>query len=473
MGFLTFTGHLYKYMGLIDVLLAPVFLLGIYFFARFWRNKYYSNDPLLYKYFGQGLTVRVIGSIAFGLVYQFYYKGGDTVSYFQWSSAFIDYLFAFPASAIRYLIYSPKEDYLGFYYYPMIQQKVAGAHYIFKFNTSESYFIKLSVIPTILGLDTYLGASLLFALLSFFGSWCMFLVFRDIRKDMTRQVAIACLFIPSIIFWGSGVMKDSLMLASVCFLTYGLYFGIIKRENIIRNVMLIALCGYLIIRIKGYIILPFIPAAAYWIFMTYNSRIRSSFLRIISAPIFFAIIAGVVVFGVSNIGTILGRYSIENLQNTANDFQSWHQVASEGGSGYKLGDENDFTTTGLLKKFPLAVNVTLFRPYIWEARNAVNLIAALESLVILFFTITTIFRTGIFKLPGKLINNPHIGFCIIFALIFSFSVGLTSYNFGALVRYKIPCIPFYVLALYMLQPVREEVTEAEEESEILQTAALS
>ena len=33
---------------------------------------------------------------------------------------------------------------------------------------------------------------------------------------------------------------------------------------------------------------------------------------------------------------------------------------------------------------------------------------------------------------------------------FAFAVGFTSFNFGALARYKIPCMPFYVIALFLL-----------------------
>ncbi|NNF02533.1 MAG: hypothetical protein HKN22_07590 [Bacteroidia bacterium] len=40
-------------------------------------------------------------------------------------------------------------------------------------------------------------------------------------------------------------------------------------------------------------------------------------------------------------------------------------------------------------------------------------------------------------------------FCIIFSLFFAFSVGLSTSNFGSLVRYKIPLLPFFVAALFI------------------------
>ena len=45
-----------------------------------------------------------------------------------------------------------------------------------------------------------------------------------------------------------------------------------------------------------------------------------------------------------------------------------------------------------------------------------------------------------------------------------FSVGFTSYNFGALVRYKIPCLPFYALVLAVIYDKikREQLLKAAE-----------
>jgi len=36
---------------------------------------------------------------------------------------------------------------------------------------------------------------------------------------------------------------------------------------------------------------------------------------------------------------------------------------------------------------------------------------------------------------------------LIFSIVFGFAVGFTSYNFGALARYKIPVMPFFSFLL--------------------------
>jgi hypothetical protein len=49
-----------------------------------------------------------------------------------------------------------------------------------------------------------------------------------------------------------------------------------------------------------------------------------------------------------------------------------------------------------------------------------------------------------------IVKDPNLTFCLVFSIIFAFAVGISSYNFGALSRYKIPCLPFYAAALVIL-----------------------
>lgn len=97
----------------------------------------------------------------------------------------------------------------------------------------------------------------------------------------------------------------------------------------------------------------------------------------------------------------------------------------------------------MLKKFPQAVVVTLFRPFPWEARKVIVLLSALEALAFVYFTIKAFRKKGIGKTFGLVMKDPNLLFCLIFSLIFAFAVGISSYNFGALSRYKIPCLPFF------------------------------
>ncbi|HYM93839.1 MAG TPA: hypothetical protein VET23_06855, partial [Chitinophagaceae bacterium] len=137
-----------------------------------------------------------------------------------------------------------------------------------------------------------------------------------------------------------------------------------------------------------------------------------------------------------------------------------YSVSVDEGSAYSLG-QFDPTIGGMLTKFPLAINVTFFRPYLWESKKIIVLFSAIEALVFLFVTLKVVFSLGIGKILKAINQDPTIQFCLIFSMIFAFSVGISSNNFGTLSRYKIPCLPFYALALiltyYKYNPVSKNI----------------
>jgi ABC-type sulfate transport system permease component len=104
----------------------------------------------------------------------------------------------------------------------------------------------------------------------------------------------------------------------------------------------------------------------------------------------------------------------------------------------------------MVRKFPSAVTVTLYRPFLWEVKNPLMLLSALESLIFLIFTIVVFFKVGIVKTFSKIFTQPTLLFSFLFSIIFAFAVGLSTGNFGTLSRYKIPCMPFFAALLLLL-----------------------
>lgn len=176
-----------------------------------------------------------------------------------------------------------------------------------------------------------------------------------------------------------------------------------------------------------------------------------------ATPIFVALASVAGVFVLKLMASYAERYAFEELMRTAKDTQNWLVTASgqSSGSFYTLGDI-DYSPMGLLKVAPKAINVALFRPYIWEIRKPILLAASLEGIVTLYLTVTLLFRAGFLNFLKLIANNPEVQFCLIFSIIFAFAVGFTSFNFGALARYKIPFMPFYYIALFILADAQKK-----------------
>ncbi|MBK8416165.1 MAG: hypothetical protein IPL22_17680 [Bacteroidetes bacterium] len=88
----------------------------------------------------------------------------------------------------------------------------------------------------------------------------------------------------------------------------------------------------------------------------------------------------------------------------------------------------------MLAKAPAAINVALFRPYIWEANNIVMILSGLEGLILLFMAIRMVIKLRVIGIFPMLVKNHLLTFSLIFSLFFAFSVGISTSNFGSLVR---------------------------------------
>jgi len=242
----------------------------------------------------------------------------------------------------------------------------------------------------------------------------------------------------------------------VAFIISGMIRILYLKRVSIGLFALMLLCFYIIFSIRIYILLCLVPATLLWFFLVNLHKIRSQLLRLIMTPLILLTAVFASYNAIDQISRENYRYSIDRLSKTAEITAKWINYVStiDKGSGYILGDF-DYSPTGMIKKFPLALNVTLFRPYLWEVRNPVMLLAALESIGVLVFTALVLLkvRLNIFSLVT---GNPMLVFLLLFSISFAFAVGFSTYNFGSLVRYKIPLIPLYLSALTILNYTNKE-----------------
>jgi hypothetical protein len=96
---------------------------------------------------------------------------------------------------------------------------------------------------------------------------------------------------------------------------------------------------------------------------------------------------------------------------------------------------------------PLALGTALFRPFLFEARNAVQLVTALESTVLLVMVLQTIRRRRWSGLMQQVRTSPVLMFCLVFVLALALGTGLATTNMGTLSRYRAPMSPFYFILI--------------------------
>jgi len=423
-------------MELRDLVVTPILLILIYGIAYIVRP--WVTDSVNWRYFFPALTVKVIGALAIGFIYQFYYRGGDTYNYHTHGSRHIWEAIMDSPQGLN-LIFGG--DVTGLYeYYSKIT---------FYSDPASFFIVRIAAIFDLITFSSYSATAVLFAVTSFIGMWMFFKAFYEQFPHLHRWIALAAFFIPSVFFWGSGLLKDTITLACVGAMMLSIKRILIDQSLKPGSILLLLISAFAIFSIKKYILICFLPAVLLWIYLSNLYRIRSLVLRLLLIPFIVAMMVGSGYWLVVRVGENDDRYSLAKIPETARitAYDIGFYSGRGAGSFYSLG-ELDGTFTSMVTKAPQAVNVALFRPYLWEVKNVLMGISALECFVLLCFTLYVLFIRR--HVLSDMLLDPNVIFCLVFSLTFAFAVGISTYNFGTLSRYRIPLLPFYVMALALM-----------------------
>jgi len=422
-----------------DLFLTPIYLLLLYALAFGIRPK--VTTKFTRKYFIPALTLKFIGAIGLGLVYQFYYGGGDTFNYFHHVKVVYHAFTNSPTQGLKLVFAQGEYDPLTYQYASQMEWYRAP---------TEFFVIRVAALISFVTFCTYTPIAIFFAFLSFTGMWALYITFLDMYPSLHRKFAIAIFFLPSVFFWGSGLMKDSLTIGALGWLFYGFYFATIKKKNILKSFIIGFVAAYVVYTVKVYVLLSFLPPAIFWVFTENSQKIKNALLRNLLKPLFIGVGLVMAYFGATNLTEGDARYDVNNIaeRSRINNTYLSQQMAS--GSAYNIGIF-DGSLSSILTVGPQAIVVSLYRPFLFEVRNPLMLLSAIEASIFIYFTVLFIYKVGFFKTIKFIRSKPVLTFCMIFSFVLAFAVGTNSGNFGSLVRYKIPLMPFYLAALFIMQ----------------------
>ncbi|MCF8463879.1 MAG: hypothetical protein K9G41_03500 [Flavobacteriales bacterium] len=441
------------YIGIWDFILVPLFLVIAHYMASRTAAREISKYPE-YKYYKSGLLFKIYGGVIFGLVYAFYYNGGDTMVYWEDAKILNTVIFHEPLCYLKILLGDTRATW--FYCFDLSEH--VPHHYL---RDQQAYSVSRLTAPmALLSVDSFFGCTILVAWLCFGGVWRLYRVFIEEYPDLQKELAIAFLFIPSVAFWGSGVMKDAYTFTAACWMTSSVYGLLLKRREIAFNLVAVLFSSYIMITMKPYIFVALMPGTLLWVVFNRIQKIESGFLRVLSAPIIIMIgfVAGSIIFSQTS-GRMESYGSVDSVVEKAIATQEDLKREAYEGNSFDIGTI-DPSMSGMARKAPLAIFAGLFRPTLLDVRNPVMLISAIENTVLMLFLFYMFFKVGVFSFFKYIFSRPMIMFSFVFAVFFAFAVGLTTSNFGSLVRYKIPSLPFLLASLYMIRYHRVQDKDA-------------
>jgi hypothetical protein len=434
-----------------DLYLAPLCLFILYFFA-FFMHKKYKGSPLQ-KYILPAITIRFVCAILYTIVIGYYYGFGDSHNYYQ---GVLDMHRAVSDDASNLndiylkLKLEPTDKIYNYFRYDAI-----GITHYYMLEV-RNYTVSRFGLPLSLLFDrSFICISFCISYFSFLGSWRILKMFYEMYPHLAKKLAYATLFLPSLLFWGVSLLKDPICVGAMGYFTYAAYSVFIKKTKIVPSLIIMYIMGFLLLNTKPYILITLSVVFLVWIFFRLRDKIEDKTLRGVST-ILFVLLAAVAGFFVSESlsqSETTAQFSTDQLLQTVQRQQSTFSGNTDqnegGGSTFSLG-KADNSLLGTISLFPIGVVSTFFRPFPWDIRSPLMILSGFEAFAFLALTYMCFRRVGIGKTFQIIFSDPVIAFCFVFAILFGGVIGATTTNFGALVRYKLPCIPFYALAFILV-----------------------
>jgi hypothetical protein len=405
-----------------------------------------------YRYYLWGLYMKILGGLAFALIYVYYYGNGDTVSFYLSSEPLVELMLKDPGLYLQALFAdNSMENRYRFFDastgYPM------GYVYL----DSRTYFLVRLISPlTALSFKSFLLTGALVSTMAYGGVWRLYRTLVRYYPALQNKLAVAVLFMPSSLFWGSGIIKDTFTFAALCWFVHALDNIFFLKQKRTSSWIAVFLASVIMIAMKPYIFMLIFPSSLLWLLYHRVARIRNSLTRALILPMALVAFGALTFFTLRALGDKLSKFSLDKALETVVISQKDMKRSQQYGDNYFDLGEVEASWSGILSKAPVATFAGLFRPTLMEGDNVVMVLAALENTWLLFFFISILFKTRVIYFIALLRTNPLLQMCFVFAFSYAFMIGVTTPNFGALVRFKIPLLPLFVAGMFIAAYILRE-----------------
>lgn len=446
--------------------------------------------------------LKVLCGVVFWYIYTFHYGDrdkADIYKYFDDSKIMFDALRTNTSDFLRM--------FFGFDSDPRFQREYYSHMHIWtpQFENTASIenhsMIRLNVIFRFFSLGYYQVHNIFINLLSFAGLLALYKTFEGYAVGKRKLLFLAICLLPGVLFWGSGVIRESFILFAMGFSVY--YLHKLLTTNL-RGAEFFFLFVFLFLLLLIKMVLCVLIVAAFvgwWMSIKIHKWPAGINFLTVFVVGFLAVVLLARTTSINYLKSLVTKQI--DFVNTANGgvyllkgnkmayipFDKKTELLTQmGDSLYKINPNSDYyyynmpnsadtifvknaTDTLVYKLFssaeparstiripllkatpfsfvmnaPLAFANVLTRPHPLEINSFIMFPAAAENLLILFFILLVLFR-----MDRNALNEPAFYFCISIVTSFYVLVGWITPILGVVVRYKIVVLPFLMIALVLL-----------------------
>jgi hypothetical protein len=419
----------------LEIFLIVVYTALLSYLIYRWRL--FSLMGINKKLIVLAFVIKVISGCALGLLYTHHYTDrlkADTFKFFDDSGVMMDALAANPVHFFELFTGTGLDDpQLEPYFYQMntwmtedfyitSNRMMIRINTLFRFLTPPGEYYYLHVI--MLNFLSLMG--LIFLCKTFF---------KKLEHNHKLFFALVILF-PSLLFWGSGLLKDGVILFALGSMCYAFSRMLNGYPYKVVSIFVFLISALLLALIKIYILFAILPAICGWLWCSLSpgkTKLKFAFVHLV----FFSLII---------IAHISSQHfdPVHYLDNKQKEF--FHVVEVEKPNHVvSIKPINNSIVTIMEQSIP-AFFRTLLRPHVFESREPLILMSAAENLFLLLFMAIVIVTAK----KGTWSSSPLFYFSMTFFVLIFILIGLLVPITGAMVRYKIVAVPFLLYILFRL-----------------------
>ena len=306
------------------------------------------------------------------------------------------------------------------------------------------YFIKIIALLNIFTGNNYWINSFWLSLFCFLSVWYLLQKIIAHCADFYLPTAIALLFVPTTLFWTSGLLKETICFGILCFLI-GNYIVFLSGKIKPKQIIISIIASYALYAIKFYYLGAFLLVAS----SVYSSKRISEYLQLknyvlksatfLSVLVSIALLANALTIKIYTVGILdLIYYNHVMFQETNS-------------TNFKFQDLVEYDYCSFLPYIHKALAHGLFMPFPNLADSFFEWVEAIVN----FSTLVVCFISGFLVLKNRTDYSKKEGqilaFVLLYVLISALAIGFSTPNWGSLARYKVMYFPFlHGLLLYVL-----------------------
>lgn len=404
------------------IVLHVLMLTGLlYYFSK----RIDKTDRGLYWF---GWLFRMLMSVALGLIYTYYYNANDTWHFFE-DATKLSAVARTNFVAYLQVLFTNQPD-------PEIIQT------LFYAQERSLFLVKCISFFALISRDNYWTCAIYMATLAFGASWFFFKTICTYYQHAKLAAAISFLFFPSIVFWSSGLVKETLALAGILIIS-AVFIRFINEDKItVLHVILSVVAGWVAWNLKYYWTALFLVSILTTLIVFLVGR------RMVLLKAYWPLVWGLVfaVIGIAATRLHPNFYMERLLEVIISNHEAFVKISKPENliQFYNLQP----TWWSIIMNAPLAIVSGLFRPWLGEANGLTSIMAALENLVLAVLCISACFRKTWKTTDGLVITAVGV-----YVLMECVLMAISSPNLGTLSRYRVGFLPFFVFLISYGNPL--------------------